>query len=293
MSNISHLNFSEEKTFLLCMGAQKAGTTWLCSTLLKSPLLWDADLKEWRIWKHYFDDQAKNDAIQRYTKNLVIGTHENSKIKFRKRIELLSSTEALENLLKKAFVEKNVKVLSDFTPTNGFIPRQNIEGAINIFRNYGIKTKAILILRDPVERIISQARMESNGKYSNFIKTQRDFDNLLLNKKWLSGALENTDYKNALQTLKNSFDKNNVKVIFFEELFCQKMIDEICEFLSIPKIEMIPEIINEGKKNFKAPNWIKRELYNNLKGTYQSVGNFYPREIKLFWDKKLHTYEKD
>ena len=291
MSNINNLKFSYKKTFLLGFGAQKAGTTWLCKNLVQSPYFWDGDLKEWRIWKYYFKITAKHKAIKRYKELAIEGKNGKKSSQFRKRFELLSSAQALDNLIKKAFVEKKVDVLSDFTPANGFIPKQNIEGVINIFNNYEITTKAILILRDPVERIVSSAKMMSNGKYSKFIKTQRDFNDLLIDKKWLSRAIKSTDYKYALLTLKKYFDKNNVKVIFFEELFSQKMIGEICEFLNISKIEMKAEIINKGKENFKAQNLIKKEIYNNLKETYQSVENFYPREIKLFWGEKINAYE--
>ena len=114
----------------LCIGAQKAGTTWLHKNLRYHPEIYLPDFKE----IHFFNGGYKNHGLKWYSQ---------------------------------LFEEKGSRIAGDITPAYSTLDKNKIEILHRILPN----AKIILILRNPIERAWSAAKMHLctlKGKdYSN------------------------------------------------------------------------------------------------------------------------------
>jgi Sulfotransferase family len=130
----------------LCVGAQKAGTSWLYRQLAEHPDFWMPPLKE----LHYFDQlsriapvasaRARDDRDRHFLENL-------------KRLSARSHFE-LEDY-SRLFAPKGSLLSGDITPAYSMLNDEVIERIVSHFPDL----KVIFLARDPVERAWSQLSM--------------------------------------------------------------------------------------------------------------------------------------
>ena len=130
----------------LCVGAQKAGTSWLYRQLAEHPDFWMPPLKE----LHYFDQlsripplahaRARDDRDRYFLENL-------------KRLSARSHLD-MENYAR-LFAPKGSLLSGDITPAYSMLNDEVIERIVSHFPNL----KVIFLARDPVERAWSQLSM--------------------------------------------------------------------------------------------------------------------------------------
>jgi hypothetical protein len=130
----------------LCVGAQKAGTSWLYRQLAEHPDFWMPPLKE----LHYFDQlsriapvasaRARDDRDRHFLENL-------------RRLSARSHFE-LEDYAR-LFAPKGSLLSGDITPAYSMLNDEVIERIVSHFPDL----KVIFLARDPVERAWSQLSM--------------------------------------------------------------------------------------------------------------------------------------
>ena len=156
-------SISGYKTFLICLGAQKAGTTWLWRYLLGHPQCAVTPLKE----LHFFD--KGNLRLIKLLKEVELeipGAKDPEEIAFLRdkhhfishAVELYSrperTAEDFEKLVS-SIATPEARVVAEFTPANGLLKTQQLKALAGL----PIAPKFVLILRDPVDRMWSQIRM--------------------------------------------------------------------------------------------------------------------------------------
>jgi hypothetical protein len=130
----------------LCVGAQKAGTSWLYQQLAEHPNFWMPPLKE----LHYFDQlsripqvasaRARDDRDRHFLENL-------------KRLSGRSHLDLEEYA--RLFASKGSLLSGDITPAYSMLNDEVIERIVSHFPDL----KVIFLARDPVERAWSQLSM--------------------------------------------------------------------------------------------------------------------------------------
>lgn len=274
-----------DKTFLIGVGAAKAGTTWLNDYLREHPEVMVSPIKE----LHYFDCifggragfarrwperlSSLEKRAQKLSKHPKIKTDEKLKetldgLKGRvkameMRLDFFADSESShENYIKyfKHFA-KDEKVIGDITPAYGILP----EEAFKAIKKMHSKRKIIFIMRDPIERFYSQLRMtERQAKRKDGVKMKTALERFVpvLNRE---GRHERGNYKGTIERLEKNFKKNEIFYCYFEELFTEDTIKNLCEFLEIsfvpgkyktksnpsPKDSSIPPaMLKEAKEKF-------------------------------------------
>lgn len=161
----------------VCIGAQKAGTTWLYSQLEGHPDIWVPPIKELHFFDYWFLPDTKrwvsghiNKSIQRSLRNHI----SQSKQIDLQYIHYLSGL-ANENVLteewyKRVFswIEAKKKAAGELTPAYSALP----EGGVSYAREFLGDVKIIYLIRDPVSRALSQAKMMMSRH--NFDPKSRD-----------------------------------------------------------------------------------------------------------------------
>jgi hypothetical protein len=131
----------------LCVGAHKAGSTWLYQQLDSHPDFWMPPIKE----LHYFDQLGR---VQRASSPRC---RDERDLRFLERLKNLSAqpTIDLENY-GRLFEPKESLLSGDISPNYSTLSNEVIRRVVGYFPNL----KVIFLARDPVERVWSHLSME-------------------------------------------------------------------------------------------------------------------------------------
>lgn len=215
----------------LCIGAQKAGTTWLDANLRRHPGLWMPWIKELQ----YFNDihipghrgwtprhrQAHAEAAaRRLFKQCGDGS-----------IDLASlhgitgvATEPLSDAwYGRVFAHARPdQVCGEITPEYSLLPKAGIAHV----QRLNPRMKIIFLMRDPVERCWSHLRMLARG--------QPDFDYMAAAA--LPDVLARADYKRITADWTEAFGPDQVLTAWIEEVAAapQPFLERVLTFLGLP-----------------------------------------------------------
>jgi hypothetical protein len=131
----------------LCIGAHKAGSTWLYQQLDSHPDFWMPPVKE----LHYFDQLSR---VQRGGRPRCRGERD---LRFLERLQSLSAEPGidLENY-GRLFEPKTSLLSGDISPNYSTLSNEVIRQVVGYFP----KLKVMFLARDPVERVWSHVSME-------------------------------------------------------------------------------------------------------------------------------------
>lgn len=283
------------KQFILCVGCQKGGTTWLYEQLLKSKKFNGGPLKEY----HVFDALYINDWIKRGLRDSLLRILQQGETP----IELLLNLNLFHTDLRIYYDYFNYlwKQNSDITTVGDFTPdycglnhlvfrkiRKNLE-------DRGFSVKVVFLMRDPFERFWSMVRMNKKIMNSDFAidgiveawKTTNE--DLVLPKfddeEGLTRVPEELDYFTrydlTIKNLEKAFDKDQIYYGFYEDLFTDESINNLSKFLNVET-----EIFDKNDHVNESPKLEKISM-----STIKSVCDRY-HEVYKFVDQRFDVREK-
>ncbi len=266
------MNYSlENKTVFICIGAQKAGTTWLHAALSNYKDIGLPHIKElhyfdvkWlpkkfntyeirKLWTKQLKTISENiaDTVQNAIINNMknIKSDETSKIfsnDFLEKYELSRRCDRVINLVNvlsikndkdyltyMAKIGNNKSVVGEITPAYSMLP---YEGFLNI-KELLPKVKIIFIMRDPIDRFVSQMKFvnkQRKTKGNDDVDIKEEYLSVLNDDKFLKRA----NYQDILYKLEQIFLKENILLLFYEDLLgdsCVSNMHSVETFLNLPK----------------------------------------------------------
>ncbi|MGB3642253.1 MAG: sulfotransferase [Rivularia sp. (in: cyanobacteria)] len=263
----------------LCIGAQKAGTTWLYENLKKHPDIGLPNVKE----LHYFNAREKaliKKPIERLIHPNSLGIAVQKSLK-KWRIKTLI-TEVLSNLYSgnlidlfsyshdffnfsndrlysSVFSSMSEEITGEIAPEYGVISKDSIAHIYQLMP----RTKIIFILRNPIDRAWSAARM-------NLSITTKDFASLshedFINNFDSQVSRKRSNYLKIIETWQCYYPEKQFLICFFDELAKkpQQFIHRICEFLNVETDSDYMQQINTKATNSYAENY-KNKISPELK----------------------------
>ena len=241
-------NFPDNTTLLFCIGAMKAGTTWLYDYLKKNNDVYFRNVKE----IHYFDViklkseeshfKRRADQLKRAAQKL----HDGSIRDVNNNLDHIDNIIELLELYRKPYNNHykyinyltkghtGQKIVGDVTPSYSSLNA-------DIFREMSMiaqDVKFIFIIRDPVQRLWSAIRMrarEINSDKNIVAACEKIFEELVtsFSKGNPHPMLKRSDYKSTIEHLDDSVTEKNLFYVFYEDLFTNAGTKEICDFLRI------------------------------------------------------------
>lgn len=222
--------------YIIGVGAQKAGTSWLADYLNGHDEIMMSPIKE----LHFFDEVFEPD----YTKELRPRKY----LAFRKMVEATRYAEfindneiqekindylewvrignSLENY--KFFMESRAKeehkAVCEITPAYSILNHL----AYKEMKRLSDDVRIVFILRDPIDRFWSSLRMH----YTNEDIKKLSVDNIRSLCQSDVFRLKG-DYRRTCQELVKAFPSENIYTCFYENLFSDSSIENLCAFLSI------------------------------------------------------------
>ena len=263
------------KTFLMCVGAQKAGTTWLWHYLRRNPKIDLGFKKSYHVWDVLTIPEYEFFKSELETK--IIKFH-NSYIK---PIQLSFMNDP--NKYYEYFIERlnSWDITGDFTAQSSALSEETFHQIISKFEANNIETKAIFLMRDPVDRLQSMMRMKlvmcGNTSPSYETETLMMLEHSNSRNYYYTG-----DYSAIVPKLDRIF-QSNVCYKFFDTLFTDHSTTDICSFLNIsfhrPDYDFNP-ILSKTSNVLTVED---RDYFEQLyKPIYDYTAERFP-EVKTLW----------
>ena len=273
----------------LCIGAQRAGTTWLYANLKKHPKLWLPPVKE----IHYFD-RKENDYFPHIWQRLFDEESEfwrkNLKYQIKSNLSNLNSLKSEKILwdLNYFFNPRNdqwyaslfdiakEKVTGDITPAYSTLNKESVAHIYRIMPN----TKIIFILRNPIQRAWSQVLKYINETKNTKVDSVPETE--LIEYFNTQESRLRGDYLRTLQIWQSHYPQEQFFIGFFEEIKeCpEEFLLRIHNFLNV---EVSQEYVTKKISKQKINSFRKKEEIPENIAAY--LAQIYHDEIK-----HLHKY---
>jgi hypothetical protein len=269
--------------FLLGVGAQKAGTTWLHAYLQSLPEVDLGFMKEYHVFDQgHVRDTTPNRAkrLQNYLKSFFGSNELAKRYKFRRNHK--HYFDYFLNLVDKS---DEVFVTGDITPSYAALPVHVLAYVKSSLEANGFRVRVIFLMRDPVARCISANRMYSSPRLLNH-PGDADLEAELLEKKYQQVRFRiRTRYDLTIANLEQVFAPEELYFGFYEELFSDKALSEICSFLELPfRRGNYDQVVHGTAVKSELPEATKTLVRNYYSGVYDFVLNrFGTDRIKSLW----------
>ncbi|MEL6620618.1 MAG: sulfotransferase [Pseudomonadota bacterium] len=273
--------------FLYCIGAAKAGTTWLSRALRAHPQASLPPMKE----THYFDSLENGTSIWALDQLIRVRTEARKALSAaddpaaRKRatrrvedmdrwIGLVGSQRRNDALYQKLMLRgagEKARVVADITPAYATLKQASFERMAGL--NDG-DTRFLMILRDPVDRLWSNismtlARRATKGVEPNAARTalMEEVQN------GTSPEMARSDYAGTLARLETAVPEDKRLVLFFEELFRPETLARLTDFMGFDSPLNGPdEKVNAGSGTRMTPQE-RSQLATLLRPQYEHIRN--------------------
>ncbi|AII47865.1 hypothetical protein KR52_01640 [Synechococcus sp. KORDI-52] len=220
---------ASDATFLLGVGAQKAGTSWLHDQLQRRS---DTDfgfLKEYHVFDALELERFASFRPKRPTP-----------LKWRtwRRARFIARPERYFDYFASRVRPARIRLTGDITPSYAGLKAESYQHIQKAFAQRGVRTRAVFIMRDPVERFLSQQRMQLRKR--GLLTPDHETEHL--NKaslKLLKRESSRSDYPATIDALRDGFATSEVFIGLYETLFTADNHRALCRYLGIP--EQIPD----------------------------------------------------
>lgn len=212
------------KSFLLSLGAQKAGTSWLHDFLSMVATVQTGYAKELHVFDRidfpqYLKADLKRLGMTKSRKDVVQRSH------LWNRLSMVADTNRYFDYFEHILSKSDVHLTGDFTPVYSLLSEKRLAEIKRRFEQRGIQVKVIFLMRDPVERIWSAERMNER----NFgVKRP------ILECYKVPGHEARTRYETIIPKLRKVFPPESLYINFYENLFTEETVGEILQFLELP-----------------------------------------------------------
>lgn len=269
--------------FILGVGAQKAGTTWLHTQLLRSSRLSTSKAKEW----HYWDRHCSIDQL-----NLV---SETERLAHFARISDAPHFHEHSSYFDRILKFKRVlgvrtnpfEIRADITPAYSGLSLGIFNTIRSGFEAFGVDYKVIFMVRDPVSRVISafnmyQRRLAKEGLADGLVNSRlRDQIGIEFAQTW--GCYFRTRYDLTVQNLVKVFPEERVMVSVTEALSREEYAREVASFLNIPHHRSsYREKVNTSQTKIGFSEQAEGEIATYYRNTYEFMAGHVPL-VRSLW----------
>lgn len=242
----------KSKTFLLGVGGPRCGTTWLYKFLKTYSEIDLGFRKEYHVF-----DSAHIDQYQYFSAKTILQKRTSNITDFEKKyfdeLELLKSMESNHDnyfeYFSKILSNNDIYITGDITPTYCALPIDIFELIKQKFKDRDIAIKVIFIMRDPAEKMYSEARLASKfNRIGSKIFTEKISAYEVLKYYYESGVTRSTtEYNQIVDKLRSVFNEDELYLGLFEKMHTSTEVDRLCQFLGIkPSYDLIEKKVNSA-----------------------------------------------
>lgn len=269
-----------EKTFLLGVGAQKSGTTWVHRWLEGSEGVRMGPFKEYHVW-----DAATLPACREFRRPLLSRGAQNRLAALMQRVP----TAYFEHF-RRLLDAPDVRLTADITPSYSGLSAATFQKIHKGFARRGIRVKVLFLMRDPVARSFSAARMLA-AKESRM--AQATGGETVTPELWLERNLRTegmrlrSDYPATIAALHKVFAPEDIHLEFYETLFTPEGLARLSAFTGIAgDPAFAAQRVNEGRAE-PLPDDLARRAAREFAHVYRWAESAHPA-IRDRWQGFAH-----
>lgn len=266
-----------KKNFILGVGCQKGGTTWLHSQLNKSDCVDMGFTKEY----HVFDALYVPACSRFLNEKLALLKHFAHDFQwlsknpfFYKHLGFYLDTRSYFDYFDYLWhKQKQISTVGDITPSYSALPVTALQAIKSELESRGFNVKVVFLMRDPIERCWSMIRMERRNRLRNNPSAPVPDEIAMLENSFANTQCEiRTRYENTINNLECVFDKENIFYSLYETLFESTTIDNLKKFLELDDFR--PDInhkTNVSRKNdtcLELDSDLASKIFNHYRQTY-------------------------
>ena len=208
--------------FFCGLGTQKAGTTWLAQYLRGRGDVLTPAVKELHAFDHWFLPRDFAWVPARMAQDLAAaGANPARAAELADRIAMTGPADYLGFFRKR--LQPRHLAYGEVSPSYALLPPEGLAA----IRDLAPGARAILLLRDPAARLLSEAQMEARKKGRGLAEQAEATLAQPL-------ALARGRYEEMVPRVESAFPEDSLLVLFTETLFTDAAIARLCEFLGLP-----------------------------------------------------------
>lgn len=277
----------------ICLGAQKAATTWLTQTLRHTPNIWLPPIKE----LHYFSQLYNRDARDYAPAHRAAQVDEyktffpNLQMSPRKRqlttelLDILSSPKVNDQWYGSIFrCAPNYCVAAEVCPSYMNIPISGMHHLLSL----APAVKLLILVRDPIDRCWSHMRMHmTRGALERNVASFMESDAAL------SPFIFYTDYAYSIHQWERLVPKERFMIALQDDIEADpaQTLAIIAAFAGAPiegdAASRLDEAVFKGEA-IDMPTELRKKLLSELRPQYEFLGARYPAKVKS-WLNRHHA----
>lgn len=272
-------------TFILGLGGQKCGSSWIQAYLNRQDGADFGRLGEYQIWESdlgsIFDRYrvrapSTMTRIRAEAKRRLGMAEPADHLRWRMQFDRSQYFSYFADLLE----APGIRMTGDITPSYAALPAPLLRKIRNGMQAHDITTKVIFSMRDPVDRIHSHLRMDmAKGR----LDRADDTDAPLRAFYPTAEAAARTRYDMTLDSVETVFEPNDVHLCFFEELFTPDGIAALARFARVPAEEEAGRSkVNAREKGGTLSDDLTADIARHYAPVYRAVAERFPRVATLW-----------
>ncbi len=283
---------SDRPKFLLGVGCQKAGTSWLYDYLKRHKQVFLPSPKE----LHVFDAVFRADMFSEFYYRWQL-QHASRGLKHKLKSKFFSVQPMQADLRAADLVRmiddpsvyvdyfRNMSaghhVVGEITPSYAALSRENFAEVQDLLSPH-FDMRVVLLLRDPVQRAFSAVRHFRRVNAQRFPHTLSGDDNALFERMFDTAYVwERANYPRIIEDLEAAFGAKNVHIEFFERLFNEEAVSRLCAFLGIEqKAAAFDKIVNASPRPIELGDDLRARAEKAYSDIYEYCFDRFP-EAKL------------
>ena len=274
-TRMTDYNQSQHGNFMLGLGAQKAGTSWIHKQLKRHPNTDFGCLKEYHV--HDARTIPKLARFREININIAKPLTWIQPRTFLRQLFIQSPeryTDYFEWLLRRPrWRNRQIHLTGDITPSYALLDSKTLKEIRNSFEKRGIIVKPVFIMRDPIERLISSQRMKLRKQGSRDLATEVN----TLRRRVKKGRGIRSDYQQTVNALEESFGLNNCFIGLFENLFTKSTYQRLCDYLDLTYQEPAwSEVVNKSATDNTIPDDLLEEIGQLEKSNLDTAKELFP-----------------
>ncbi|CAA0120697.1 Uncharacterised protein [BD1-7 clade bacterium] len=268
---------SSNKIFILGVGGQKCGTTWLYHYLSSFAHVNMGFRKEYHIWdrkhsclnfnqKHLWQLRRIRDFKQ-YLMTRVPGYYENY----------------FSGLMK-----NGINTTGDITPSYAGLTAEAYTTIKQRLEAKGFEVKVVFLMRDPVQRCWSAQRMNArrNKRFKSLNMSDAELNAEFRKRIYNAGFVGRTRYENTIRNLEQVFKPDALYFGIYETMHEQENLEKLSAFCGVSvKAEFSEKVINRSPgRRLTVEN--TNACFEQFNSTYSYCYNRFP-ETQTHWQTRV------
>lgn len=231
-----------KRTFVLGLGNQKCGTSWLYKYLCQSNKFVEGFAKEFHVWD-------RRDIPLFYEKKSHLSLRILIDPKRYQRYRMENSDDYYFSYFDNLMSGKKV-MSADITPAYSGLKAPRLRYIKNKFSEKEIDIKVVILVREPLSRVKSAVRYNlDRGNYSEGIRlNETDFESALIQYCETEHCLIRTKYENIIEEAECVFTSDSIYIGFYENMFEKSEVERLSKFLQVePKFDFSKVKVNKTR----------------------------------------------